>query len=85
MTKVDHLGFKVVVMSAAASFGVHDVTHGLDSEAHAGLHSANGPVLRIMWDIGRGVKHIVDAVSCILADDGATSVTGNRLAERSMT
>ena len=60
------------------------MTYGLDGEAHAGLHSANSPVLRIMWNIGRGVEHIVDAMSRILADDRATSVAGDRLTERSM-
>lgn len=45
--------------------------HGLDGERHAGLALADGFVLGIVGDIGRGVEDPVDAVADVCPNDAA--------------
>ena len=54
-------------------------TYRLDGEGHAGAHRADGLVLRVVRDVGRGVEEVVDAVSAVRAHDRATILSCNWL------
>jgi len=45
--------------------------HGLDCEGHARLALAHRLILGVVWNIGRAVEHLVDAVADISPDDAA--------------
>lgn len=49
---------------------------------HAGFHRAYRLVLGVVRDVGRAVEQLMDTVSAISADDGATSCTCDGFSDR---